>query len=892
MSHLNRKLFVEYNLDYISNVMSLRTPQSRSIKILDSILDEIHLSKNVDLRKATDTVHDLYPIFTDFEHNFMSMTFSLATGVGKTKLMGAFITYLYTNKGVRNFFVVAPNITIYEKLKNDLGNPSPDNVKYVFRGVGCFATVKPNVWMDDDYRNRPAQAIGDSDSINIYIFNISKFNNDDRSMKSINEYLGQSFFDYLKGLDDLVLIMDESHHYRAKSSAQAINELNPVLGLELTATPQVQSGSKTKLFKNVVYEYPLSKAIKDGYTRTPYALTRRDIKAYNFTETELDKVMINDGINHHENIKVELEQYSFNNNEKKVKPFMLIVCKNTEHAQEVLNYVKSLEFKEGKYADKVIMVHSNQSGAEKEENIRLLLDVERPENPVEIVIHVNILKEGWDVNNLYTIVPLRTATSKTLREQTVGRGLRLPFGRRTGEKMVDSVTITAHDKFDEIVQEAQRGDSIFKADGIIYAENQRRSQIVYTQQTFFDEVETARGQILDLVGLDHDNKEHQNLFNEIMSSVANNTVAIKTKTNQKVKKEELKKAVEKDLGETYKENTDFKTLFQAIWDSKTTDEVITKAEENTMYIPKIKVEHLGNEKYIIKDFDLDLSQLDNYVPIENEILIKNLLDAMEETTIIKGNVIDFNAVNPSKELVKLIREKSEIDYEKCPELVQKVVRQFLEFYRGKYSEEKVRNIVLMYKKDIVSKITAQIIQNLAIKYDDIFETVEGIKDIVYKEVLTFNDKLSSIHEAPGPGANIKSMAYKDGIHKALKVPVKFDSDPERKFAIVCESSPEVIRWLRPAKEQFNITYNNGRRYEPDFVVEDNDFYYLVEVKRKDMMNNPDVLAKKDRALKYCKVASEYNLANGHKAFKYLFIPHDEIQTNSSFKVLKDRFIEK
>lgn len=892
MSHLNRKLFVEYNLDYISNVMSLRTPQSRSVKILDSILDEIHLSKNVELRKATDTVHDLYPIFTDFEHNFMSMTFALATGVGKTKLMGAFITYLYTNKGARNFFVVAPNITIYEKLKNDLGNPSPDNVKYVFRGVGCFATAKPNVWMDDDYRNRPAQAIGDSDSINIYIFNISKFNNDDRSMKSINEYLGQSFFDYLKGLDDLVLIMDESHHYRAKSSAQAINELNPVLGLELTATPQVQSGSKTKLFKNVVYEYPLSKAIKDGYTRTPYALTRRDIKAYNFTETELDKVMINDGINHHENIKVELEKYSFNNNEKKVKPFMLIVCKSTEHAQEVLNYVKSLEFKEGKYADKVIMVHSNQSGAEKEENIRLLLDVERPENPVEIVIHVNILKEGWDVNNLYTIVPLRTATSKTLREQTVGRGLRLPFGRRTGEKMVDSVTITAHDKFDEIIQETQRGDSIFKAEGIIYAESQRRSQIVYTQQTFFDKVEIARGQILDSVGLDHDNKEHQNLFNVIMSSVANNTVAIKTKTNQKVKKEDLKKAVEKDLGETYKENTDFNTLFQAIWGSETTDEVIAKAEENTMYIPKIKVEHLGNEKYIIKDFDLDLSQLDNYVPIENEILIKNLLDAMEETTIIKGNVIDFNAVNPSKELVKLIREKSEIDYEKCPELIQKVVRQFLEFYRGKYSEEKVRNIVLMYKKDIVSKITAQIIQNLAIKYDDIFETVEGIKDIVYKEVLTFNDKLSSIHEAPGPGANIKSMAYKDGIHKALKVPVKFDSDPERKFAIVCESSPEVIRWLRPAKEQFNITYNNGKRYEPDFVVEDNDFYYLVEVKRKDMMNDPDVLAKKDRALKYCKVASEYNLANGHKAFKYLFIPHDEIQTNSSFKVLKDRFIEK
>lgn len=104
------------------------------------------------------------------------------------------------------------------------------------------------------------------------------------------------------------------------------------------------------------------------------------------------------------------------------------------------------------------MVHSNQSGSEKEENISKLLDVEKVDNPIEIVIHVNILKEGWDVNNLYTIVPLKTATSKTLREQTVGRGLRLLYGKRTGEKMIDSVTITAHDKFDEIIAEAQKGD--------------------------------------------------------------------------------------------------------------------------------------------------------------------------------------------------------------------------------------------------------------------------------------------------------------------------------------------------------------------------------------------------------------------------------------------------
>jgi len=470
MSNLNKKMFPEYSVDTIENIMSLRKPQKRSIKILEDILDEIDLSKDNDLSNSKEIIHDICPLFKNFEHNFMSLTFALATGVGKTKLMGAFMTYLYTNRGVRNFFVIAPNITIYTKLKNDLGNPSSSNSKYVFKGVGCFAVQQPNIWFNDDYRSKPYSAFASYDSINIFIFNISKFNSDERKMMSINEYLGQSFFDYLGSLDDLVVIMDESHHYRAKASATAINSLKPVLGLELTATPQVQNGSKTELFKNVVYEYPLSKAIKDGYTRTPYVLTRKDIKSYNFTDEELDKTMINDGILHHENIKTELIEYTKNNDVKIVKPFMMIVCKDTKHAEHVLAYVKSDSFMNGKYMDKVIMVHSNQSGTEKEENIQLLLDVEKSDNPIEIVIHVNILKEGWDVNNLYTIVPLRTATSKTLREQIVGRGLRLPFGKRTGVKLVDSVTITAHDKFDEIIEEAQKGESIFNAEGVIYAE--------------------------------------------------------------------------------------------------------------------------------------------------------------------------------------------------------------------------------------------------------------------------------------------------------------------------------------------------------------------------------------------------------------------------------------
>ena len=165
--------------------------------------------------------------------------------------------------------------------------------------------------------------------------------------------------------------MDESHHYRAKAGADAINKLNPVLGLELTATPQIEQGSKSVLFRNVVYEYPLSKAIRDGYTRTPYAMTRRDIKSYNLDADELDKTMINDGVNYHENMVVELKAYSINYNQRLVKPFMLIVCKDTKHAEKTLDYIKSLEFKEGKYKDKVVIIHSNQTGEEKRRKYRI-----------------------------------------------------------------------------------------------------------------------------------------------------------------------------------------------------------------------------------------------------------------------------------------------------------------------------------------------------------------------------------------------------------------------------------------------------------------------------------------------------------------------------------------
>jgi len=887
---LDSRLVNEYSLNHIENIMSLRKPQKQSLKILDSILDEVDLEKEINLISALGNISSMYPVFKDFEHTFLSLTFALATGVGKTKLMGAFMTYLYTQKGIKNFFVVAPNLTIYEKLKNDLGNPSVENKKYVFKGVGCFSVSSPNIWVDDDYKNRPINSFTDSDSINIYIFNVSKFNSDERKIMSINEYLGQSFFDFLRSLDDLVLIMDESHHYRAKSSFNAINSLNPVLGLELTATPQVQEGSKSILFKNVVYEYPLSRAIHDGYTRTPYALTRTDIKSLSLSDEELDKLMINDGINHHENMKAELKKYSKNNNLEQVKPFALIVCKETEHAEKVLAYIKSDSFKFGQYKDKVIIVHSNQKGSEKEENIQLLLNVEKYDNPIEIVIHVNILKEGWDVNNLYTIIPLRTATSKTLREQTVGRGLRLPYGKRVGESLIDSVTITAHDKFEEIIAEAQRGDSIFNSQGVIYADLEKQKQIVETklnQNVTLFEKDSEKQKVFDDAKVDHNNKEMQSVFTIVENTIRESIQKNINNDSNLQKQTERRKQLKKDIGERFRDNTDAQKLIDAVFGYL--PEAEKRYMSKQMFIPKIKTEILGDERYIIQDFDLDLTNM-VYVPLKSDLIIKNLIDQKETAVTTKAGIIDLDSFIPEQKLIEEIRKIEMIDYEKCPVIIQKIVNQFINYFKGKYSYEEVRNICFMEKQSIVSNLSQQLIKHLAISYDGIIDTITGIESIVFGDILDFSGGIKDLYENPGE-ENIKSIVY-EGAKKAVKSPFKFDSNPERVFAIVCENSSDVIQWLRPSAKQFNITYNRGKQYRPDFVVETEDHYYLVEVKRKDELENPDVIAKKERAISYCKIASDYNLAQNRKPFTYLFIPHDEINQSSSFNRLKERFSQK
>lgn len=462
-------------LNHVTGRLSLRPPQAESLTKLRQALDAAPemLEHGQDVPAILATLRAQCPTLEDFEREFPSLCFALATGVGKTRLMGAFVAYLHLAHGINNFFVLAPNLTIYNKLIADFTRNTP---KYVFKGIAEFAQQAPLIITGDNY-DQTGAAVDDAPQgfahdVRVNIFNISKINSEVRGgkeprIKRMREVLGDSYFNHLANLTDLVLLMDESHRYRAQAGMRAINELKPLFGLELTATPFVESSKGPVPFKNVVVDYPLARAMDDGFVKEPAVVTQRGFDAKAHTPEEVEKIKLEDGVRLHETTKVELLTYAHENDVAPVKPFMLVIARDTTHASQLLALLESSAFYEGRYAGKVIQVDSSRTGAEEETMIARLLAVESVDEPTEIVIHVNMLKEGWDVTNLYTIVPLRAANARTLIEQSIGRGLRLPYGRRTGVAAVDRLNIVAHDKFQEIIDEANRGDSPIRLKQVI-----------------------------------------------------------------------------------------------------------------------------------------------------------------------------------------------------------------------------------------------------------------------------------------------------------------------------------------------------------------------------------------------------------------------------------------
>ena len=877
------------HVNSVAGRLSLRPPQRHSLEVLDRICEIATPTKGADRDAVLKAIQSEYPSVTDFERKFPSLCFALATGVGKTRLMGAFISYLYLAHGIKNFFVLAPNLTIYNKLIADF---TPNTRKYVFRGITDFAIDPPTIITGDTYESIAGGLFDKLDDCKVNIFNISKINSEVRGGKSprikrLSEYIGESYFDYLSKLPDLVLLMDESHRYRASAGVRAIDDLKPILGLELTATPFVETSKGAIPFKNVIVDYPLAKAMADGFVKEPAVVTRKDFNSAVLSREELEKLKLEDGVRLHESVKVELETYARQTDQPIVKPFVLVIARDTTHAGQLLELIQSDAFFEGRYKERVIQVDSSKTGKDEDEMIERLLAVESTEEPTEIVIHVNMLKEGWDVTNLYTIVPLRAANARILIEQSIGRGLRLPYGKRTGVNPVDVLNIVAHDKFQEILDEAKRADSP------IQLQELRLDPAQLIQKTV---TVVSQSQLASQLGIgtEHPTTSTKNIATKQTSAFTNPAEQQVAKITYDVirslesqpkllpsvrhlEKAEIQARICAEVQSRYRpvQGTleGFEPDFSAIV-AKTTQLVV----KQTIDIPRIIVMPKGEVKSGFNPFKLNVATLKYQAPSE-ELWIQHLRTSQRETISVGRGGIEEQRLEDY--VVGGLVDFDDVSYDDQAELLYDLATQTVNHFKGYLSEDDTRKVLRCYQKQIADFIHVQMLEHYWEKDVGYEVTVSKgfteLKDSAYTASAT--EAVRDFRQAPPDKNNIAKYLF-GGYERCLYIVQKFQADTERKLAIILDR--ESRKWFRPAKGQFQMFYKSGidlPEYQPDFVAETDSVIFMVETKAANAMKDADVVAKRDAGVKWCQHATEHAASYRGKPWQYLLIPHDAIAEN-------------
>ncbi|MBU0896207.1 MAG: DEAD/DEAH box helicase family protein [Candidatus Omnitrophica bacterium] len=442
-----------------------------------------------------------------FDEDWLRLVIKMATGSGKTKVMSLLLAWSYFHKLYepgselsRNFLLITPNIIVLERIKTDF-----DGLKIFYQDpVLPDNGYEGRSWQDDFQITLHLQdnLTAISPTGNIFLTNIHRvYEGDIReasfSDEDLTEYfLGQKpvsktneslveLSNVIRDIDEIVVFNDEAHHIHDPKMAwfKSIQDINNKLKqkekqislqIDCTATPKHNNGG---IFVQTISDYPLVEAIHQGVVKTPVLPDEasrgklQEKQSAIFTEKYED--YINLGIEEWRKTSKELEPTG-------KKAILFIMTDDTKNCDEVQTYL------EKNYADlngKVLTIHTNKSGdisekvsgKAKEELDRLRRqanDIDSLESPYKAIVSVLMLKEGWDVKNVTTIVGLRaySSASNILPEQTLGRGLRrMFFGREDVEEYVSVTGTPAFMDFVESIKaegvelEKRKMDSTSKA---------------------------------------------------------------------------------------------------------------------------------------------------------------------------------------------------------------------------------------------------------------------------------------------------------------------------------------------------------------------------------------------------------------------------------------------
>lgn len=362
---------------------------------------------------------------------------AMATAVGKTYLAGALIEYL-ARSGIRNFMIVVPRTPVLDKTVNNFTRGHP---KSVIGGMEC----DPVLFTVDNFNTGAmGAALSDDSRVKVGVFTVQsllrpKGNKVTRRVTKHQEWLGEGLYQYLQGRDDLVVIADESHTYREKATAfsAAVRELDAMATVGLTATPDKAEEDR------IVYRYPLGRAIADRWVKTPVVVGRKDDASD--IETRLrDGLVLLDA-------KQRLaDDYAAATGKPRVNAVMFVIADTTDNADAVAEVLAKPDLFGADYERRTLVVHSKAA----DDALTRLAAVEDPDSPVRVIVSVDMLKEGWDVKNIFVICSLRPLISELLQEQTLGRGLRLPWGAYTGTELLDTLEVLAHERYVQLLRKA------------------------------------------------------------------------------------------------------------------------------------------------------------------------------------------------------------------------------------------------------------------------------------------------------------------------------------------------------------------------------------------------------------------------------------------------------
>jgi len=422
----------------------------------------------------------------------------MATGSGKTKVMSLAIVWSYFHSLyepgsdlARHFVLIAPNLTVYERLKDDFENGA----------IFFNDPLIPDEWRGDFQmqiilQDEPGGAVTQGA---LYLTNIHRLYETRARRKAepqaTDSLLGppvqraralatdEALRARITAHDRIMILNDEAHHLHDPDLAwnRAIDALHEqslargkhgiCLQLDFTATPKHNDG---ELFRHIICDFPLGEAVDAGIVKVPVLGESEELTVQGDAKTPAD-------IRYRNHLRIGYERYrvSYEELEKTRKPILFVMTEDAQSANEIASYLDSDEFPLLK--GRVLNIHTRLKGKIKTvkrggrevkefvesetemspEDLRLLRemsrDLDKPNSPYRCVVSVMMLREGWDVRNVTVIVPLRPYSAKSgiLPEQTLGRGLRRMF---PSEEVPEIVTVVEHPAFrrlyeDELAQE-------------------------------------------------------------------------------------------------------------------------------------------------------------------------------------------------------------------------------------------------------------------------------------------------------------------------------------------------------------------------------------------------------------------------------------------------------